>query len=69
MADEAKEMQERIQAAESRMQHLLPPAEDRELKTLYYALVKRLHPDVNPNLTEDQKRRGGAFNRLTRRAT
>jgi hypothetical protein len=51
-----KEAQERIQAAESRMQRLLPPAEDRELKTLYYALVKKLHPDVNPNLTDDQKR-------------
>jgi hypothetical protein len=47
---------ERIQAAEQRLKHLLPPAEDRELKKLYYALVKRLHPDVNPGLTDDQQR-------------
>jgi hypothetical protein len=51
-----KEAQERIQAAESRLQHLLPPADDRELKTLYYALVKKLHPDVNSNLTDNHKR-------------
>lgn len=51
-----KEAQERIQTAESWIAHLLPPAEDRELKTLYYALVKKLHPDVNPDLTDGHKR-------------
>ena len=51
-----KEAQERLQAAESRLQHLLPPAEDREIKTLYYALAKKLHPDVNPDLTDGHKR-------------
>lgn len=45
-----------IQAAEARLQHLLPPEQDRELKRLYHALVKRLHPDVAPSLTADQKR-------------
>lgn len=46
----------RIQEAEHRLQHLLSPDDDRELKKLYYALVKRFHPDVNRNVTEDQKR-------------
>jgi predicted ATP-dependent endonuclease of OLD family len=51
-----KEAAARLTAAEERMKHLLPPEKDRELKKLYYALVKKLHPDVNPELTEDQRR-------------
>ena len=51
-----KEAMERIAAAESRLQHLLSPPEDRELKTLYCALVRKLHPDVNANFTENHKR-------------
>ena len=51
-----KEAVERIQAAEARMKKLLSPGDDRELKMLYYALVKKLHPDLNPKLTDDQKR-------------
>ena len=47
---------ERIEAAEERLRHLLSPADDRELKTLYYRLAKKLHPDLNPNLTEEHKR-------------
>jgi len=54
--ERVREAADRIQAAEQRLKHLLPPAEDRELKKLYYALVKRLHPDVNPELTDDQQR-------------
>jgi hypothetical protein len=51
-----EEAAHRIEAAENRLKHLLSPEDDRELKMSYYALVKRLHPDVNPNLTEDQRR-------------
>ena len=51
-----KEAAERLASAEQRLEHLLPEAEDRELKKLYYALVKKLHPDVNPELSEDQRR-------------
>lgn len=51
-----EEAAQRIQDAENRLKHLLSPEDDRELKKLYYALVKRLHPDVNPNVTEDQRR-------------
>lgn len=29
--------------------------EAKELKTIYYTVVKRLHPDINPDLTDDQK--------------
>jgi hypothetical protein len=47
---------ERIAAAEERLRHLLSPEDDHELKKLYYGLVKKLHPDLNPELTEDQKR-------------
>jgi len=47
---------ERIAAAEARLQHLLSDEDDHELKKLYYGLVKKLHPDLNPELTEDQKR-------------
>jgi hypothetical protein len=51
-----EEAAQRIQSAENRLKQLLSPADDRELKKLYYALVKRFHPDVNPNVTEDQRR-------------
>ena len=51
-----EEAAQRIQEAENRLKRLLSPEDDRELKKLYYALVKRLHPDVNPNVTEDQRR-------------
>ena len=47
---------ERIVAAEARLRHLLPPEEDRELKKLYYVIVKKLHPDLNPDPTEDRQR-------------
>ena len=46
----------KIKAAENRLNHLLPPADSNALKKLYYALVKMLHPDVNPDLTDDQER-------------
>ena len=45
-----------LEAAGERLKSLLPPADDRELKKLYYALVKALHPDVNPDLNEGQRR-------------
>lgn len=51
-----KEAAAKISAAEFRLTHLLPPAEERNLKKLYYALVKKLHPDLNPQLTDDQRR-------------
>jgi hypothetical protein len=47
---------ERIASAEERLRHLLPPEDDREIKKLYYLIVKKLHPDLNPALTEDQER-------------
>lgn len=51
-----QEAAERLASAEHRLEHLLPAVEDRELKKLYYALVKKLHPDVNPEVSDDQRR-------------
>jgi len=51
-----EETAQRIREAEDRLKHLLSPAEDRELKRLYYAIVKRLHPDVNPGTSSDNQR-------------
>jgi len=50
------EAAERIKRAESRLKNLLSPADSHALKKLCCALVKKLHPDVNPALTEDQTR-------------
>jgi hypothetical protein len=51
-----REATERFEAARLRMAHLLTDEESKELKKLYYSLAKQLHPDVQPNLSEDQRR-------------
>ena len=51
-----REAAQRVEAAGQRLKNLLPPAEDRELKKLYYTLVKALHPDATPDLDEGQRR-------------
>ena len=53
---EMKEAAQKIEAAQFRLEHQLTAEQDAELKKLYHALVKKLHPDVNPDLMEDQKR-------------
>lgn len=58
-----QEATERLNAGNHRMKHLLPDAESRELKKLYVVLVKKLHPDVNPDLT----RTSAAFGSRSRR--
>ncbi len=50
-----REAAEKVKTAEQRLQHLLSPEADRELKSLYYALVKKLHPDLHPQLTDQQR--------------
>ncbi len=46
----------RVAAAGEYLKHLMPPEDAREFRKLYYAMVKKLHPDLNPNLTENRKR-------------
>ena len=45
----------RIGQAEDRLAHLMKPADSLALKKLYYEAAKLLHPDINPNLTPEQK--------------
>ena len=46
---------ERIDRAQKRLEHLMSPAESAAIKKLYYEAAKLLHPDVNPNLSNEQK--------------
>ena len=53
--DEIYQEAERIENAQNRLANLMLPAESEAMKKLYYEAAKLLHPDVNPNLTEEQK--------------
>lgn len=46
---------ERIDNAQNRLAHLMLPADSFAMKKLYYEAAKLLHPDVNPNLSDEQK--------------
>ena len=50
-----EQMEEINEAIEKSKLKLLPEEEQKELKTLYKAIVKRLHPDLNPSITEGEK--------------
>lgn len=50
-----REAMQTLQDAESRAERLLSPEDSKQLKKLYYALVKQLHPDLNPELDENQR--------------
>jgi hypothetical protein len=45
----------RIDQADNRLSHLMQPADALAMKKLYYEAAKLLHPDINPNLTPEQK--------------
>lgn len=44
-----------LDAAKQRMDHSMTPEAAQELRNLYRAFVKRLHPDLRPNLTEQER--------------
>lgn len=50
-----EQMEEINEAIEKSKLKLLPEEDQKELKTLYKAIVKRLHPDLNPSITEGEK--------------
>ncbi len=50
-----REMSATLLKSELRLASLSSPEQSAELKRIYRALIKELHPDLNPNLTELQK--------------
>ncbi len=50
-----EKMQDIKAAREYLASPLLTPEDSRELRAIYVLLVKKLHPDINPDLTERQK--------------
>jgi phage host-nuclease inhibitor protein Gam len=46
---------EALEEAKKMLSHLIPEEETQKLKELFRVLCKRLHPDLNPNLTEEEK--------------
>jgi predicted RNase H-like nuclease (RuvC/YqgF family) len=50
-----KEAADKITDAESRLKSFMSPADNREFKKLYYALVKKCHPDVVAMVTDETK--------------
>ncbi len=50
-----REMSATLLKSELRLASLSSPEQSAELKRIYRALIKKLHPDLNPNLTELQK--------------
>ena len=53
--DKINQEAERIEKAQNRLANLMLPEESATMKKLYYEAAKLLHPDVNPNLSEEQK--------------
>ncbi len=58
-AEYQKKIEEEAQQLAAAREYLkgsfLTDDESKELKTMYYTIVKRLHPDINPDLTDEQK--------------
>ncbi|MHC1705923.1 MAG: hypothetical protein AB9842_00235 [Bacteroidales bacterium] len=51
-----QQLAEKIDDAQSHLSQLMTGEESVLLRSLYFDLAKRFHPDVNADLTEDQKR-------------
>jgi len=59
-ADYAEKLQEQMKAINAALHHGqlggLSAEDSKELKTLYRQIVKKLHPDINPNQSETDKK-------------
>lgn len=53
--DRLRESADKVTAAQKLMSHLMTPEQTTKLKQLYRQLVKRLHPDVNPEQGDREK--------------
>jgi hypothetical protein len=47
---------EKIYQSQELLDNLSSPTDTRELKKIYYTIAKNLHPDINPDLTDSQKK-------------
>jgi archaellum component FlaC len=53
--DKVDKMLDEITASQKRLNNQMTEAESTELQKLYHMLAKKLHPDLNPDLTDNHK--------------
>ncbi len=53
--DQIKAQSDALEDAKKLLSHLIPEYEAKKLKEIFRVLCKKLHPDLNPNQSEDEK--------------